>query len=472
VLSPRSLTLAATALGSGIAFLDTTVVIVALPSIEADLGLGLGGQQWVVLGYALALSALYLPSGAIGDRLGLRRTFIAGAVLFALASMTCALAHSETWLVTGRVLQGIGGAALTTASLALLRVVWEGEEGRAIGLWTSITSMATIAGPALGGVLVELSSWRWIFLANGPLAVVVIALALAGKTEGETVHRRATLDPIGSALAAAGLAGLSFAFVELNRRGFADVAPIAAAGGVALVGLWLWTVRAADPLVPPGLLRCPGLAAANAVTLIVYAALAAHLLLFPVYLQFLGFSAIVAGLSFTLPSIALVVLAPRAGTLADTLGPRRPILAGCVVIAVSFCLFLPIDDRSSALRWGVVGLAVFAVGLAAVVAPITAAALSPAPTELAGVASGLNQTVARAGGVLSVAGVGALASFVFERSGGGGETPFDPESTGLDRAAGVDAFRASIVAIALIAAAAALASLSLRDRRRSSPPGA
>ena len=470
--SPRSLTLAATALGSGVAFLDTTVVIVALPSIESDLDLGLGGQQWVVLGYSLALSALYLPSGAVGDRLGLRRTFIAGAVLFAVASMACALANSEAWLVAGRVLQGVGGAALTTASLALLRVVWEGEEGRAIGLWTSLTSMATIAGPALGGILVELSSWRWIFLANGPLAVVVIILAVAGKTEGETGRGRSTLDPIGAALAAAGLAGLSYALVELDRRGFAAVAPIAIAGGVALVCLWFWTFRSSDPLVPPRLLRCPGLAAANAVTLIVYAALAAHLLLFPVYLQFLGFSAVVAGLSFTLPSIALVVLAPRAGALADRIGPRRPILAGCVVIAVSLCFLLPIDDEPSAWRWGVIGLAVFAVGLAGVVAPITAAALSPAPTELAGIASGLNQTVARAGGVLSVAGVGALASFVFERNGGTGDTPFDPEATGLTRAAGIDAFRVSVVAIALIAAAAALASLFLADRPRSSPPGA
>jgi MFS family permease len=212
-------------------------------------------------------------------------------------------------------------------------------------------------------------------------------------------------------------------------------------------------------------LRAPGLAIANVVTFIVYAALAAHLLLFPVYLQFLGFSAVVAGLSFTLPSIALVVLAPRAGRLADRVGPRRPIFAGCMTITVSLLMLLPIEDETTALRYGVPALGVLAVGLAGVVAPITAAALAPAPAELAGVASGLNQTVARAGGVLSVAGVGALAGYVFERSGGTGSSPFAPELVGVSREAGIDAFHAAVIAIAAIAAVAAITSLRLRASR-------
>lgn len=464
-MTSRRATLAATALGSGLAFLDSTVVIVALPHIDDDLELGLAGQQWVILAYAVALSALYLPSGAIGDRFGLRRTFVVGVALFALASTVCALAHSELGLVAGRVLQGVGGAVLTTTSLALLRVVWAGEEGRAIGLWTSLTSVATIAGPALGGLVVDLISWRWIFLLNIPLAILTLALAFAGRTDGERASGRQTFDPVGSALAALALGAISYALVELGRRGLDDIVVSAALAGLAITALVVWTRRATDPVIPPSLLTRPGLAFANVVTLVVYAALAAHLLLFPVYLQFLGFSAVVAGLSFTLPSIALVVLAPRAGALADRIGPRVPVSAGCALIACSLLLLLPIDDTTSAWRLGAPALTLLAVGLAGVVAPITSAALTPAPHELAGVASGLNQTVARAGGVLSVAGIGALAGHVFERSGGTGSNPFEPDLVGVARSAGVDAFHAAVVAIALIAMLAAILALGLRGSR-------
>jgi EmrB/QacA subfamily drug resistance transporter len=463
----RLLTLAATSLGSSIAFLDSTVVIVALPRMEEDLGLGLSGQQWVVLGYALALSALFLPSGAVGDRLGLRQTFVTGVVLFAAASALCAVAGSEAALVAGRALQGIGGAALTTTSLALLRVTWAGEEGRAMGLWTSFTSIATVAGPALGGLVVDAASWRWIFLINVPLAVVVVGLAVAGRVEGEESVGRSTVDLVGSALAAIGLTGVSFALVEAQARDAATVAVIAIVGLAALAGLVVWTLRAHDPLVPVRLLRRPGLAAANVVTLVVYAALSMHLLLLPVYLQFLGFSALVSGLAFTLPSIGLVLLAPRYGRLADRIGPRRPIAGGAAVVAVSALLLWPAVDEASAWVWGTASLVVLGLGLPAVVAPITAAALAPAQPELAGVASGLNQTVARAGGVLSVAGVGALVGWVFIRSGGVGDAPFDPELDGAARDAGIDAFRVALVAIAVLAAAGAvLAASLLRDRRR------
>ncbi len=464
--APRQLTLAATSLGSSIAFLDTTVVIVALPRMEEELDLGLSGQQWVVLGYALALSALFLVSGAIGDRVGLRRTFVTGVVLFAAASALCAAAGSEGALVAGRVLQGVGGAALTTTSLALLRVTWAGEEGRAIGLWTSLTSVATVGGPALGGLLVDTASWRWIFLVNVPLAAVVVALALAGREDGEERLGRSTIDLVGAVLAAVGLTGVTFALVEAQARGTAVIATSAAAGLAALAALSVWTWRAHDPLVPPRLLRRPGLVAANVVTFALYAALSVHLLLVPVYLQFLGFSALVSGLAFTLPSIGLVLLAPRYGRLADRIGPRRPIAAGAAVVAASALLLWPVVDQESAWVWATASLVVFAIGLPAVIAPITAAALAPAQEELAGVASGLNQTVARAGGVLSVAGVGALAGWVYLRSGGSGDAPFDPSLVGVSREAGIDAFRGALAAVAALAAAAAgLAASVLRDRR-------
>ena len=467
----KMLTLFATALGSALAFLDTTVVIVALPQMEDDLGLGLSGQQWVYLAYALSLSAFYLVGGAIGDRVGLRRTFIVGVVLFALASLLTALAPSEAVLLGGRALQGVGGAVLTTTSLALLRVTWAGEAGRAIGLWTSLTSLATVGGPPLGGVIVQTISWRWVFLINVPLAAVTVVLALAGRGDDREAPGRATLDLVGSGLVAVSLVGITYALVEAREQGLEEVLPFLVVGVIALLGLVAWTLKARDPVVPPLLLRVPGLARANLVTLVMYAALGAHLLFLPVYLQFLGFSPTLAGLVFTPPSIALIVLAPRFGRYADRNGPRLPIACGAGTIGVAVLLLLPATTRAEAWTWGVASVCLFALGLSAVVAPITAAALSPAPEDLAGVAAGLNQTVARVGGILSVAAIGALAGALFVDRGGAGDTPFDPSAVGADRAAGVDAFHGVIVSIAALAfLAAVLAATTLRGHRQSRTP--
>lgn len=467
----RMLTLLATALGSALAFLDTTVVIVALPRMEEDMGLGLTGQQWVYLAYALSLSAFYLVGGAIGDRVGLRRTFVVGVVLFAVASLLTALAPSEGVLIGGRALQGVGGAVLTTTSLALLRVTWAGEAGRAIGLWTSLTSLATVGGPPLGGVIVQTVSWRWVFLINVPLAAVTVALALAGRGEREHARGRSTLDLVGSALVAIALVGISYALVEVRDRGLDQVLPFLVVGVAALIGLVVWTLRAREPVVPPSLLRIPGLAAANVVTLVMYAALGAHLLFLPVYLQFLGFSPTLAGLVFAPPSIGLILLAPRFGRYADRNGPRVPIAAGAATIGAAVLLLLPATSRPDAWTWGVASVCLFAVGLPAVVAPITAAALSPAPEGLAGVAAGLNQTVARVGGILSVAAVGALAGGLFVARGGVGDTPFDPSAEGEVRAAGVDAFHGIVLSIAGLAfLAAGLATVLLRGHRQRSTP--
>ena len=278
------LTLFATALGSALAFLDTTVVIVALPRMEEDLGLGLTGQQWVYLAYALSLSAFYLVGGAIGDRVGLRRTFVVGVVLFALASLLTALAPSEGVLIAGRVLQGVGGAVLTTTSLALLRVTWAGEAGRAIGLWTSLTSLATVGGPPLGGLIVQTVSWRWVFMINVPLAAVTIALALAGRGEEERPQGRSTLDLVGSALVA-----VSLARDQLRDR------------GGSRRGAWLRCCRSSSSASPRSsasssgrsvratrscrrrCCACRASPRANLVTLVLYAALGAHLLFLPVY---------------------------------------------------------------------------------------------------------------------------------------------------------------------------------------------
>lgn len=464
----RILTLVATALGSALAFLDTTVVVVALPHMEADLGLGLAGQQWVYLSYALSLSAFYLVTGAIGDRVGLRRTFVVGVILFAVASLVTALAPGESVLFAGRALQGVGGAALTTTSLALLRVTWAGQAGRAIGLWTSLTSLATIGGPPLGGVIVEAVSWRWVFLVNVPLAVVTVALALAGRGRDERPETKSTLDLVGSALVAVGLVGVTYALVEVREKGVVAVLPPLVVGLVALVALVAWTRRAAHPVVPPRLLRVPGLVPANIVTLAVYAALGAQLLFLPVFLQFLGFSPAVSGLAFAPPSLALVLLAPRFGAYADRYGPRLPITAGTITIGCAVLLLLPISSRHEAWVWVPVSLVLFAVGLSAVVAPITAAALSLAPPELAGVATGISQTTARVGGILAVAAIGALAGAVFASAGGTGDTPFDPAAVGAVRDAGVSAFRAVTVSVACLAFAGAALAAWLLGRAETS----
>jgi EmrB/QacA subfamily drug resistance transporter len=465
------LTLVATALGSALAFLDTTVVIVALPRMEEDLGLGLTGQQWVVLAYSLSLSAFYLIGGAIGDRVGLRTTFVVGVILFALASLLTAVAPSEGVLVTGRALQGVGGAVLTTTSLALLRVTWAGQAGRAIGLWTSLTSLATIGGPPLGGFIVQTVSWRWVFAINVPLAAVTVALALAGRGEDERAQGRATLDLVGSALVAVALTGISFAIVEVRERGFEQVLPFLLVGLAAAVALVVWTLRARDPVVPPSLLRVPGLASANLVTLVMYAALGAHLLFLPVYLQFLGFSPTLSGLVFAPPSVGLILLAPRFGRYADRNGPRLPIAFGAAAVGTAVLLLLPATTRADAWTWALASVCLFAIGLPAIVAPITAAALSPAPEDLAGVAAGLNQTVARVGGILSMAAIGAIAGAVFASNGGTGDTPFDPMAVGAVRDAGVDAFHAVVVCIASLAfAAAGLAAVFLRGSRQRSTP--
>lgn len=467
----RLLTLFATALGSALAFLDTTVVIVALPAMDDDLGLGLAGQQWVYLAYALSLSAFYLIGGAIGDRVGLRRTFVVGVVLFALASLLTALAPDESVLIAGRALQGVGGAVLTTTSLALLRVTWAGQAGRAIGLWTSLTSLATVGGPPLGGLIVQTVSWRWVFLINVPLAVVTVALAVAGRGVDERSSGRSTLDIVGSALVAVSLVGISYAIVEVQDRGLASVLPFLLVGVAALIGLVAWTLRSRDPVIPPTLLRQPGLAAANLVTLVMYAALGAHLLFLPVYLQFLGFSPTLAGLVFTPPSIGLIFLAPRFGRYADRNGPRLPIAVGAATIGLALLLLLPVSSRPDAWTWAVASVCLFALGLPAVVAPITAAALAPAPEGLAGVAAGLNQTIARIGGILSVSVIGALAGWLFVRYGGSGDTPFDPSAVGAARTAGVDVFRVVVLCLAGLAfLASALAVAFLRGHRQSRTP--
>ena len=456
-MSGRQLTLAATVIGSSLAFIDTTVVIVALPTIERDLELGLSGQQWVFLSYSLALAALYLVAGAVGDRRGRRETFVAGVAGFAVASLLAAVAPNGGLLIGARGLQGVAGAFLTVNSLALLREVYGAESGRAIGLWTAFTSVATVAGPPAGGALVEWISWRWIFFINLPLAALAVVLALLGRSPERAEQRVGRLDLPGAALAAIGFGSLTYAMVEGAEDGFAQYWWAFVLAAVSLVAFGIVEQRTHEPMLPFGLFRRRNFTAANLETFLVYAALSGNFVFVILYLQFLGFSPFQAGLLEIPTSVIMIVLAARFGALADRFGPRFFLTAGPALLAVGTLLFLLVDERSDFWTAGIAGLVLFALGLAMLVAPITATALSSAPEQHAGIASGVNSTVSRLGGLLAVAVVGLVIAVVFESSAG--ETsavPLAKDQTDPElREASIDAFRAGMLVVAGLAFAGA-----------------
>jgi EmrB/QacA subfamily drug resistance transporter len=470
----KRLTLAATILGSSLAFIDATVVIVALPTIEEDLDLGLTGQQWIFLSYSLALASLYLVGGAVGDRYGRRSVFVWGAAGFALASLLAGAAPNEGVLVVARTLQGVAGAFLTTNSLALLRGSYGEDAGRAIGLWTSFTSAATILGPPAGGALVEWVSWRWIFLLNLPLAAAAVALALLGRDEEAASGRSGRLDLPGAVLAATGFGLLTFGLVEGADRGFggywwAFVGAAAALGAFVLVEM-----RVDEPMLPFDLFRERNFAAANAQTFLVYAGLYGFLVFSTLYLQFLGFTPFEAGLLNIPTSIVMILLAARFGGLADRHGPRLYLTVGPALIGLGTLVFAVVDTKSEFWTFGVVGLLLFSLGLAMMVAPITATALKSAPERYAGIASGVNSTVSRLGSLMAIAVIGLVITLVFEANTDvTGAVPIAIHQTapGL-RAASVDAFRAAMsVAAALAFAGAAIGAfwISNREARGGTP---
>jgi EmrB/QacA subfamily drug resistance transporter len=461
----RRLTLLATALGSSLAFVDATVVVVALPTIEDDLGLGLSGQQWVFVSYSLALASLYLAAGAIGDRRGRRETFMLGIVGFAAASALAGAAPTGGVLLAARALQGICGALVTTNSLALLREVYGPDSGRAVGLWTSLTGTVTIAGPPVGGAIVEWASWRWIFFLNLPLAAGALALARVGACAATTHERVGRLDVRGALLAAIGFGTLTFGLVEAADHGFGDVWWAFAAAVAALAAFVVAERRTAEPMLPFALFRRRNFAAANLETLLVYAALGGLFFYLTIYLQSLGFSPFEASLASLPSSIVLIVLGAYMGRMADARGPRRLLIVGPVLIGAATLLLLLVDERADFWRVGVVAILLFAFGLSLVVAPITSTALASAPPELSGVASGVNQTVSRLGQLISVAVVGLVAALVFESQGGpAGTAPFALDQPPGAHDASVDAFRAGMLIVAGLAfAGAAIAALGISN---------
>jgi EmrB/QacA subfamily drug resistance transporter len=471
----KRVTLAATILGSSLAFIDATVVIVALPTIEEDLDLGLTGQQWVFLSYSLALASLYLVGGAIGDRYGRRRVFIAGAAGFALASLLAGAAPNEAVLVVARALQGVAGAFLTTNSLALLRGAYGADSGRAIGLWTSFTSVATILGPPAGGALVEWVSWRWIFLLNLPLAAAAVFLALLGRDEESASARTGRLDLPGATLAATGFGLLTYGLVEGADRGFGGFWWAFAGAAVALTAFVVVETRVDEPMLPFALFRERNFAAANAQTFLVYAGLYGFFVFFTLYLQFLGFTPFEAGLLNIPSSVVMILLAARFGALADRQGPRLYLTVGPALIGLGTLVFAVVDTKSEFWSYGITGLLLFSLGLAMMVAPITATALKSAPERYAGIASGVNSTVSRLGSLMAIAVIGLVITLVFEAGVDvEGAVPLAMGQTAPElREASVDAFRAGMAvaaALAFAGAAVGAVGISNKEARGEAPP--
>jgi EmrB/QacA subfamily drug resistance transporter len=413
----KRLTLIACILGSGIVLLDGTVVNVALPTIQRALGGGLAAQQWVVNGYLLTLGSLILIGGSLGDLYGERRVFALGVAGFGVASVACAVSPSIGALVAFRALQGVAGALLVPSSLAVIVNTFPADErGGAIGSWTAWGAIAGVLGPLAGGELLAIASWRWIFLMNVPLVIVCVALILTAiPASGARARGSRRIDVLGAILCASGLSGPVFALIEQPRLGWSSPAVIGPlAGGAALLALFtLFESRARDPMLPLRLFRRRNFTAGNVETLAMYAGLAILFFFLILFLQQIGgYTPLKSGLA-TLPvTIVMFVLSRRFGALADRFGPRFLMGAGPLVAAGGLLLFQRAGVRVDYLSEVLPPLLVFALGLSMTVAPLTAAVLAGAEHD-AGIASGVNNAIARVAGLLGTAAVGAAISASF-----------------------------------------------------------
>ncbi|MGL5818524.1 MAG: MFS transporter [Phycicoccus sp.] len=421
--SPRGrLMLAALTLGSGVAILDGSVVNIALRDIGQDLDASLAQLQWVVNGYLLALASLVLVGGALGDRQGRRRVYLAGMAWFLVASLLCALAQSAEQLVAARVLQGVGAALLTPGALALIQASYRPEDrAAAIGTWAGFSGVAAALGPLVGGWLVDTTTWRWVFAINVPLGLAVLVMAARSAPESRDLEECGKpFDYAGSALTVAALAALTFV---LTAEGSTPAALVALGWGVALASSVAFVVvegRTPNPLVPLSLFRSRVFSAANGMTLLVYGALGSVMLFIVLQLQAAGWSALEAGLSALPITIVLMLLSSRAAALSARIGPRIPMTVGPLVCAAGVLLLLPVGEGSGWLDV-LPGMVVFSLGLALLVSPLTAAVLAAAPDRYAGVASGVSNAVARAGSLLAVAALPALVGLT-------GDDYLDPDA--------------------------------------------
>ena len=413
----KRLILIACILGSGIAFLDGTVVNVALPAIQEDLGASLASQQWVVEGYMLSLSALLLVGGSLDDLFERRTVFAVGVGGFGVMSLACAVAPSVGFLIAARVLQGTFGALLVPSTLAIIIATFpENERGAAIGTWTAWTGISTVIGPLAGGALIDGASWRWIFLLNVPL--VLFTLLLTAKAIPHTASQQpdAKVDFLGAALCALGLGGVVYALIEQPRMGWGDPSvAVTGIGGVACLVLFIVQERRTrSPMLPLYLFRARNFGVGNLATLTMYAGLGGALFFVALYLQQVaGYSALAAGAAF-LPLTALMfTLSRRWGALADRYGPRWFMGIGPIIAGVGLALMGRLDVDADYATDLLPALIVFGLGLSMTVAPLTSTVLAAVDEKHSGVASGVNNAIARIAGLLAIAVLGAVVASRF-----------------------------------------------------------
>ncbi|GAA1260482.1 MFS transporter [Sphaerisporangium rubeum] len=402
-----------TVLGSGMAFLDSTVVNVALPELGRTLDASVSGLQWTVNAYTLTLAGLILLGGSLGDRYGRRKLFVIGVAWFAVTSALCGLAPNIEVLILARALQGVGGALLTPGSLAIIQSSFaRADRPRAVGAWSGLGGVAGAVGPLLGGWLVETAGWRWVFLINLPLAVLVVAVAARHVPETRDEASTGRFDILGAALAALALAGVTYALIEVGTPASLPAGVAGVLLGAAFVVLEIRRSRhtgRVGPLVPVRIFSSREFTAVNAVTLVMYAAMGVVFFLLVVELQVAaGFSPIAAGSAMLPVMILMLLLSPRSGDLAKRIGPRIPMTAGLLLVAAALVLLSRIGPGATYLTDVLPAVTLFGLGLSAAVAPLTATVLATADERYAGVASGVNNAVARTGGLLAVAAIPPL----------------------------------------------------------------
>jgi len=464
--------LVATIIGSSMTFVDGTLVNIALPTIGRDLGAGLAAQQWVMLSYSLAVASLYIVSGALGDRYGRWTLFVAGVAGFAAASALAGLAPNTSLLVAGRVLQGVAGALLTTNSLALLRATYAEDSGLAVGRWTAWSGIGTMLGPPLGGLIVQYASWRLIFFLHLPAAAAALVLAFAGRGQERPPEEVRPLQWSAAAAIALTFGSLTFGLIDGAQAGFRTVWWAFAVSAAGLALLVVLERRSEMPLLPTELLRERVFVVANTYTLLVYAALGGTTFYLALYLQSgaVGYTPALASLVFLPISIVMFFAASRFGRLADRDGPRRYLTLAPLVMAAGFVLLTLVTSTNPFVP--LPGVLVMALGLAMLVAPITATALRAAPDRFSGVAAGVNTTVSRLGGLIATPLVGVVITLVFAASAPHPSAgPFATHARApAQRDATVKAFRAGVgFAAILCVAGAVLAARGLRSVER---PGA
>ncbi|MGV9412093.1 MFS transporter [Nocardia sp. NPDC003693] len=464
--------LLATVLGSGMAMLDATVVNVALPRIGAEFGASMAGLQWTVNAYSLTLAGLILLGGALGDRFGRRRVFVIGVVWFAVASALCGAAQNVEMLIAARALQGVGGALLTPGSLAIIQASFTPRDrAPAVGAWSGLGGVAGAIGPFVGGWLVEYAGWRWVFLLNVPLAIVVVLVAVRHVPETRDAGSHGKFDVLGAVAAALCLTGITYALTTAPEAG-ANRALVVGSAVLGVVAGMVFVVverrRSArangpaptgpQPMVPVDVFASRQFTAINAVTFVMYGAMGVVFFLLVLTLQVVaGFSPIAAGTALLPSTVLMLLFSARAGALAQKVGPRWPITIGVLLAAAGMLLMTRVSEHTSYLGTVLPAAIVFGLGLTLAVAPLTATVLASADERHAGVASGVNNAVARAAGLLAVAAIPPLAGL----TGDAYNNPADFEH----------GFRIALfVCVALMLLAAVLTVLTVEDDALAAAP--